>query len=185
MSILAIEESSKLALLLMVFLVGGDERIKLWRSYRTHRAKTAWLNPAIESRIRATFPQISREDASKLAEAGPGPEELESTKQHAIYSDCFEQSGTFIAHCPSLAEWRQTAWERLCEAQAMVTGMRDFPPEELTIWKEHISRAAQEGRSALSALPALHEELLNRKLIKDGWWKTLLQDADFELHRRE
>jgi len=185
MSILAIEESSKLAPLLMIFLGIGSDRTKLWRSYRNHRAKTAWLNPAIESRIRVTFPQISRADAKKLAEAGPGPEQLESSKQHAIYSDCLEVSGKFISHCPSLAEWRSTAWERLCEAQAMVAGMRDYPPEELKIWQEHITRAATEGRPPLSALPALHQELLEKRFVQEGWWKTLLEDAEFEANRNE
>lgn len=185
MSILAIEESSKLALLLMIFLEIGGDRTKLWRSYRNHRAKTAWLSPAIESRIRATFPQISREDAKKLAEAGPAPEQLESSKQHAIYSDCLEASGKFISHCPSLADWRNLAWERLCEAQAMATGMRDYPPQELMIWQEHMTRAASEGRSTLSALPALHQELLEKQLVQDGWWKTLLEDAEFEVNRNK
>lgn len=184
-SILAIEESSKLALLLMIFLGIGGDRTKLWRSYRNHRAKTAWLNPAIESRIRATFPKIPREDAKKLAEAGPGPEQLESSKQRAIYSDCLELSGKFVSHCPSLAEWRSTAWERLCEAQAMVTGMRDYPPEELTIWQEHINRAATQGQSPLSALPALHQELLEKQFVQEGWWKTMLEDAEFEANRNE
>ena len=185
MSILAIEESSKLALLLMIFLGTSDDWTKLWRSYRSHRAKTAWLNPAIESRIRATFPQISRDDAKKLAESGPGPEQLESSKQRAIYSDCLEVSGKFVSHCPSLAEWRSIAWERLCEAQAMVTGMRDYPPEELRIWQEHITRAATEGRSLLSALPTIHQELLEKRFVQEGWWKTLLEDVEFEANRKE
>lgn len=185
MSILAIEESSKLALLLMIFLGIGGDRGKLWRAYRNHRAKTAWLNPAIESRIRATFPQISREDAKRLAEAGPSPEDLEASKQRAIYSDCFETSGNFISHCPNLAEWRNIAWERLCEAQAMVTGARDYPPEELRIWQKQVSRATAEGRSPLSSLPALHQELLEKRLIKEDWWKTLLEDAEFEARRNE
>jgi AbiV family abortive infection protein len=183
MSILAIEEASKLSVVLMIFLEMGGDRKKHWKSYRNHRAKTAWLNPVIESRVRATFPQIPREEARKAAEAGPTPNDLESSKQHALYSDCFEVSGKFVAHCPNLAEWRAIAWDRMWEAKAMTSGMRDYQPAELAIWRKHFSRPFADKKEVTAALSTLHEELLENKFIKDGWWKTLLEDAEVEANQ--
>jgi AbiV family abortive infection protein len=89
-SILAIEEVGKLAILQGILLSLGGTREQLWRSYRLHRAKTERLNAAILGRVRATFLDISLEQAKEIAERGPTPDELESAKQRALYSDCLE-----------------------------------------------------------------------------------------------
>jgi AbiV family abortive infection protein len=115
---LAIEEAAKTSIVIMLFLGMGTNRAKLWKAYRNHRAKTDWLNPAIESRVRATFPEISREKAKKIGSLGASPDQLETSKQRALYSDALDISGEFVCHLPSLVEWRKSAWERLCEAQA-------------------------------------------------------------------
>src|ERR1022692_2175496 len=60
-STLAIEEAAKISLLIMIFLELGGDHFKIWKAYRNHRAKTTWLNPIVESRVRDTFPQIPRE----------------------------------------------------------------------------------------------------------------------------
>jgi AbiV family abortive infection protein len=182
-STLAIEEAAKIALLIMIFLEVGGDRPKLWRAYRNHRAKTAWLNPAIESRVRATFPEVQREIARKIGQSGPTPDELEASKQRAFYSDCYEVSGEFVVHLPSVAEWRNTAWERLCEAQAVTLALRDYPPDELKVWQKHVAHALAEGTDARSVLPELHKELLEKGFVKEGWWDTLLQDAEEEARK--
>jgi AbiV family abortive infection protein len=160
LSILAIEEAAKVGVLLMIFLEIGGDRARLWKSYRNHRAKTSWLNPAIESRVPASFPPISREAAKQIGTAGPTPDQLETSKQRALYSDCLEVSGDLVAHCPNLAEWRKDAWERMCEAQAVLSALRDYPPDELRIWREHIAQAVSGGKELSSALSGLDKDLL-------------------------
>ncbi|HKW62653.1 MAG TPA: AbiV family abortive infection protein [Candidatus Acidoferrum sp.] len=175
-STLAIEESSKPTVLLSIFCAEDDQqRIKGWKSYRSHLAKTADLNKAIESRIRVTFPQIPREEAKRIGEAGPTPKELEYNKQLAVYSDCVTESAGFVCHCPGVSEWRQLAWERLCEAQALVHALRDRPPGELEIIRKHIRQRPPNGDPVLT-LKELHRELLERGFVKEGWWDTLLED---------
>jgi hypothetical protein len=135
--------------------------------------------------VRATFPQISREVAKQVGASGPTPDELEASKQRALYSDCVEVSGDFVSHLPDLAEWRRAAWARLCEAQAIISALRDYPPEELKVWREHIARASAEGKDLREALPGLYKELLEKGFVQEGWWETLLQDAEFEARERE
>jgi len=184
-STLAIEEAAKIAILIMIFLGLVEDRSKLWRSYRSHRAKTNWLNPAIESRVRATFPQISREAAKKIGERGPSPDELETSKQRAVYSDCLDASGQFVCHLPNLVEWRNQAWERLCEAQAVTLSLRDYPPKELEVWSKHVAAARVEGKDVRATLPALQKELLEKGFIKEWWWDILLQDSEEEARAKK
>ncbi len=175
---LAIEEAAKTSIVIMVFLGLGTDRLKLWKAYRNHRAKTTWLNPAIESRVRATFPAIPREEAKKIGASGPTPDELETSKQRALYSDALEVSGKFVSHLPSVLEWRRLAWDRLCEAQAMARALRDYPPEELDVWRKHVERARGETKDIRSILAELHKELMEKGFVKEGWWDTLLKDAE-------
>jgi hypothetical protein len=114
-----------------------QQRAKAWKSYRNHIAKTQALNAGIESRIRVTFPRISREEAAKLRDLGPTPKELEYNKQLAIYSDCLDDAGECVAHYPAYSEWRQFAWDRLCEGQALVSAFRDRTPDELAVFQKH------------------------------------------------
>jgi hypothetical protein len=161
----------------MIFLELGGDRLKIWKSYRNHRAKTAWLNPMIESRVRATFPEIPRDVAKRIGQLGPTPDQLELWKQRALYSDALEVSGTFVSYLPGLDDWRKRAWDRLCEAQAITLAMRDYPPEELKIWFKHVETARTNSVEIRSILPSLHQDLLDNGFIKEGWWDTLLQDA--------
>jgi len=179
-STLAIEEAAKISLLILIFLELGGDHSKLWRAFRNHRAKTTWLNPIIESRVRATFPQIDREAAKKIGDLGPTPEQLESSKQLALYSDALEVAGTFVSHLPKLVEWRKQAWDRLCEAQAITLAARDYPPEELKIWLKHFEKAKTSSVDIHSILPELHAELLEKGFVKEDWWDILLQDAEAE-----
>ncbi len=101
-------------------------------------------------------------------------------KQRAIYSDCLNAGAEFVSHLPSLGDWRQDAWERLCEARTMITAMRDYPPAELEVWLKHANVAHAEGRSFASILDALHAELLQKGFVKEGWWDMILSEVKRE-----
>jgi AbiV family abortive infection protein len=176
LSILAIEEATKVAIVFHMFLNSGNQLAPQWKRYRAHRAKTAWLNPAIESRIRATFPEMPAGTAKDIGKRGPTSEQLELDKQLAFYSDCLDLGGKFVCHLPRLRDWRRPAWERLCEAEAIVLPLRDYSPDELGIWLKHIEKATAEGRHPDSVLPELQKELLQKGFIQEGWWDTILQD---------
>lgn len=176
-SILAIEEAGKMAILQSILLRLGEPQ-QLWRSYRLHRAKTENLNLGILARVRATFPEIPLDQAQQIAARGPSPDDLEVTKQRAIYSDCIAESGELSCHLPRNADWRQEAWERLCEAKAIVLAPRDRTPEELEVWLRHVSQARAEGHSVAAVLPDIHKELLEKGFVEQGWWDNLLKDKE-------
>lgn len=176
-SILAIEEAGKLTIL-QAILCGMEEPAKLWRFYRLHRAKTEGLNLGIMARVRATFPEISLKEAQEIAARGPTPDDLETAKQRAIYSDCMQRSGQFVCHLPRNVDWRQEAWDRLCEARAIVLAPRDRSPEELEIWVRYLATARDSGKSVAAILPELHKELVDKGFVEQGWWDTLLKDVD-------
>lgn len=178
-SILAVEEASKSPLLLYI-LLGFINKDDLWPSYRTHRAKTRFLNPGIQARIRAEFPEVPPEIAKDLGERGPTPDDLEIEKQRAFYSDCLKAAGRVQVHLPRNVDWRHIAWDRLCEARALVTPLRDYSPEELKIWLKHAEEAQKNGASFATMLQPLHKELLAKGFVKEGWWTTILEDTDQE-----
>lgn len=179
-SILAIEEVGKLAILQGILLDLGGSREELWRSYRRHRAKTGTLNVGIWARVRATFPEITPEQAHEIAARGPTPDELETSKQRAIYSDCLEQLGALVCHLPKNVDWRQAAWERLCEARAVVLARRDRSPEELEVWIKHASAGRASGKTLAAVLPDLHKELVAKGFLKEESWEPLLNDLGRE-----
>jgi hypothetical protein len=131
------------------------------------------------------FPKIPRDAAKKIGEAGPTPGQLEICKQLALYSDCFDTSGGFVSHLPSLVDRRNEAWERLCEARAITLGLRDYPPEELEVWLEVFMRTKGEETDVCSVLRELHKELSEKGFVKEGWWDTLLRDAEEEARSLE
>jgi len=174
---LAIEEAAKPALLLTI-LLGFDpaRRATQWKSYRKHQAKTAILNTAIRARIRAVFPNVSPAEADEIAALGPTPAQLESWKQLAVYSDCIASADSMECHLPRNMDWRQRAWERLCEAQALASGLRDYTPKELELWLAHAMSAHAAGRDMKEMLPALHADLVKNGFVREGSWITLLSD---------
>jgi AbiV family abortive infection protein len=173
-STLAIEEAGKLPVILSIFLGFSEERAKLWHAYRQHRAKTLGLNVSIEARVRVNFPQIPELAVKEIGRAVPTPDDLEFTKQMAVYSDCIEEAGEMVCHLPRNSDWRNNAWERLCEAQAIVHALRDYPPEELEIWLKHAKQVQIRGEGYQSMLKPLHDELLEKGILKEGQWKFLL-----------
>lgn len=179
-SILAIEEVGKVELLLNIFLGFGGKRSALWNGYRNHRVKTETLNIAIEARVRAEFPEIPRDKAREIREAGPTPDQIEIIKQQAIYSDCLDTVDGFQCHLPINLDWQETAWDCLCDARVVVPALRDYPPEELEIWLKHAKEAQPKGGNLANMLEALHKELLTKGFVKDGWWNTLLADIEQE-----
>ena len=175
-STLAIEEAGKLPILQNIFL-GYDRKVSGdWKSYRQHRAKTEMLNIGILGRIRAEYPELPLDEAVKIAHNGPTPEELETAKQLSIYSDCLMVSGQFICHLPKNIDWREQAWKRLCEAKALIIGLRDRTPEELAVWMKHVKAAHNVGKSLIDIIPNVHRELLDKGFIKEGSLDTILND---------
>ncbi len=173
-STLAIEEAGKVPLLMMICLKRGELPV-LWRAYRRHQEKTRTLNVGIEARVLASFPGASPEEAREIGDSGPTPKELETWKQRAIYSDCLETVDGFVSHLPrNLMAWRRQAWERLCEARALIYALRDFPPEELEVWMKHASQAPNE-LDFPSLLRFVHDDLLGKRLIKKGQWASLFK----------
>lgn len=184
-STLAIEEAGKIPILQAILLGFGGSKSTRWKSYRQHRAKTEMLNIGIEGRVRAEFPQISLDEAKEIAARGPSPNELETDKQRAIYSDCLDVSGTFVCHLPKNADWRHPAWERLCEARAIISGLRDRTPEELSVWLKHANEGRVAGKNLTEILPDVHRELLEKGFVKEGWWDTLLKDVETQAKGRK
>ena len=77
LSTLAIEENGKLNILMSMLLGFDGEKLNhKWKSYRKHQAKTEMLNLAIQCRVRATFPQVSLQDAKEIGARGPTPSDL-------------------------------------------------------------------------------------------------------------
>ena len=179
-SILAVEEASKNPLLLGI-LLGFENREGLWRAYRTHKAKTQFLNPGIRDRIRVTFPEFPLEMAKDIGQRGPTPDDLEIQKQRAFYSDCLKADGRAQVHLPRNLDWRQIAWERLCEAKALVQPIRDYSPEELKIWLKHAKEAQKNGGTFATVLEPLYKELLAEGFVKEGSWTTILADTNQKL----
>ena len=57
----------------------------------------------------------------------------------------------------------------LCEARAIIPVLRDYPPKELELWSKHISAAQATGADPVSALPALHKDMLEQGFVAEGW----------------
>jgi len=180
-STLAIEESSKQVILLSILCAPNErQRFAAWKSYRNHMAKTQGSNKAIESQIRVNFPKLSREQASKIGSSGPTPKQLERNKQLSVYSDGLDNLGECACHYPAASDWRELAWERLCEAQSLVHSLRDRTPKELRIFQKHFKQRSDTDNPHV-VLTKLKDELLENGCIQEGWWDTILQDVQYEL----
>jgi AbiV family abortive infection protein len=178
LSVLSLEESAKPAILLAMLSADDSELAGLWRQYRNHRSKTEPMGLSLGSRIRAVMPEIPSEEARKIGMDGPSPDELETMKQRAIYSDCSDTGGDVMCHQPALAEWRKLAWERLCEAQALAFGLRDMPPPELEIRARVVKAGKEAGKDMASVVRELYSELKAAGFVREGGWDTLIADLD-------
>jgi AbiV family abortive infection protein len=176
LSTLAIEEAGKVPLLQAIFLGFGGDRSKLWKAYRQHQAKTQTLNPGIYARVRAVLPEVPPNAAKEIGMSGPTPRELETAKQKALYSDCVQLPEGFVCHLPRNLDWRQEAWDRLCEAQVLVFHLRDYPPEELEVWLKHAREAQARGGDVGNMLVTLQRELVEKGFINKGSWDKMLAE---------
>lgn len=175
-SILAIEETGKLPILQSIYMGVGEQFSKQWKLYRQHKAKTETLNMAIYARIRAEFPNVSESESKAIAIDGPSPEQLENDKQKAIYSDCYSIDGEFVCHLPQKVNWERLAWERLCEARAVILSLRDKTPEELELFRTYFQDNKIRNRKLSEIFSDLEKELKDRGLIKEGWWDSFKED---------
>lgn len=175
MATLSIEEAGKVPILLSIFLGLGQPTKKQWQDYRRHTAKTKTLNIAIESRIAAVFPEIDKETRNQLGKNGPNPSDIELNKQLSLYSDCFVTSDGVVWHIPQNLDWKDQAWALLNEAKALAHGLRDYPPEELAVWLQYAQKAKADGKQFAEVFKPLHDELLKRGFIKEGWWQPIVE----------
>jgi AbiV family abortive infection protein len=177
-STLAIEEAGKLPILQTILCGYGDKRSDLWRSFRSHRAKTGTLNIGIFARVRVEYPEISIDDAKEIANRGPTPDDLENDKQHAIYSDCLEISEEFVCHLPKNVDWRKQAFSRLSEARAIISPLKDRTPEELAVWKKHAKEGRALGKKLADILPDIYKELSDKGFVEREQSDPLLKDIE-------
>lgn len=175
LSILAIEEIGKLPILQTIFLANPTDLKRLWKVYRQHRAKTKTLPVALESRIHASFPEIGAEEAKEIAQDGPTPADLDFQKQLAFYSDFLVMENEPVCHLPRNADWHWAAWERLCEAKAIIESVRDRTPEELAVWLRHAKKPENKEKTLKEILPAIHDDLVAEGHIDQGSWKYILE----------
>lgn len=177
-SVLAIEEAAKVPIIQSIFLKVGDASEK-WKGLRQHIYKGKFLNPAIVSLAKATFPELDEETMAKVSQ-GPTPEDLDATKQLSLYSECFEAPGGPAWHLPKNLNSSDQARRWLAEAESMVSGLRDYPPEELEIWYKHACQYDRlENMEQLRAMTKrLRDELFAKGFIKAGWWDPIMKEIE-------
>ena len=177
-SILAIEETAKVSIILNIFLEVGDLK-DMWKGFRSHTYKGSFLNPALASVAKSTFPEIDEETLKTIAE-GPRPEDLDAHKQLGFYTDCFQSPDGPAWHLPkSLNATRTTARMWLGEAKALVNQLRDYPPEELEVRYKHAHHYDRKTKGELlTATKALRDELTEKGFIKAGSWDSIVKELE-------
>lgn len=174
LAVLADEEAAKGMLIMGIFL-GVRQPADAWKDYRSHTAKTAHYNFAIESRAHAEFGPLSDDLATAAREGGPTPEIMDATKQLSLYSDCFADGEQVAWHLPANWATEEFAVQVVNETIALVTGLRDYPPDELEVWRQHWDAGRTAGSRPESVVRRLHDELLARGMIKQGQWDPVLR----------
>jgi AbiV family abortive infection protein len=178
LSILSLEESAKPAILLAMLTADDRQLADLWQRFRSHRAKTSSMGAAMGFRFRANVPDMPPEEAHKLGEDGPSPDELEAMKQMTLYSDCYDVGGEVMCHQPALGDWRELAWKRLCEAQTLAFCLRDIPPAELELRISVLKAGRESGKDGATIIKEMYVQLKDKGFVKEGSWDTLIADLD-------
>lgn len=180
LSILAIEEATKVPIIFSILLSDNSREIKnLWKQYRTHTAKGSIYPHLISQVVYTHYPRGKDKKLQELvADTTPKPEIMEFVKQLMLYSDCFTHKAWTL---PLDQASRDKAKFMLDDARAIILQLRDYSPEELVIWKQHLyglnSMSLQTKKNAFNAL---HKQLLDKKFIKPGWWKHILDAFDLK-----
>jgi AbiV family abortive infection protein len=128
LSILAVEESQKVSMLLsLLYADTPDEQREIWKEFRNHRKKHT--NIGLDIASSALIEGIIAPEAAAVAlkaKEGPDPDTLEELKQALIYSDC-------ITDAQGLPQWSspagisaETDAKRLLES-ARVSGSTSLP----------------------------------------------------------
>jgi AbiV family abortive infection protein len=142
LSILAVEESQKISMLLnLLYADTPDEQREIWKEFRNHRKKhiNLGLDIASSAVIEGTIAPEAAAVALKAKEA-PDPDNLEELKQALIYSDC-------ITDAQGLPQWSWPAGisaeadaKRLLEsAREAEAHLYPFSEAELRVWKRHMA----------------------------------------------
>ncbi len=76
-------------------------------------------------------------------------------------------------------DWAEKADMFLAEAKALAFNIRDFPPEELEIWRKHFNQVTVKTPDAIRKMMAgLREELAQKNFIKSEYWDGILKDME-------
>ncbi len=144
LSILAVEESQKVALLLgLLYADTADETRPFWKELRNHKKKHSYLGFDIASSAIVEGTLLPDEQAVALkAKEGPDPDVLEQLKQALIYCDCITDP-TGSPHWSSPVDIGRNAAadakRLLASAREAVDHIYLFSEEELRVWRRHMS----------------------------------------------
>jgi len=175
--VLALEEAGKVQIVMSILtgLAGpGQSCESLWRTYRSHTAKTELFNFAIEMRAGVHFPDIGKEILSEVGTAGPTPEDLDAAKQLGLYSDCFKAPEGVAVYLPRNLDCRERSETLIGEADVVIQYLRDYLPAELEVWARHTASARAKGVSFREVLIPLYQELVEKGFITDEQWAPIL-----------
>lgn len=144
LSILAVEESQKVSMLLsLLYADTPDEQREIWKEFRNHRKKHS--NIGIDIASSAVVEGTIAPEAAALAlkaKEGPDPDTLEELKQALIYSDCImDAQGLPQWSSPvDISEHAEADAKRLLEsAREAAAHLYPFSEEELSVWKRHMA----------------------------------------------
>jgi AbiV family abortive infection protein len=144
LSILAVEESQKVSMLLsLLYADTPDEQREIWKEFRNHRKKHTNIGIDIASSavVEGTIAPEAAAVALKAKE-GPDPDNLEELKQALIYSDCtMDAQGLPQWSNPvDISEHAEADAKRLLEsARDAAAHLYPFSEEELRVWKRHMA----------------------------------------------
>jgi hypothetical protein len=119
------------------------------------------------------FPNLPPEVLTQLKEAGPSPEGLDATKQLVLYSDCFVSPDGVAVHLPRNLDWKEECEHRLAEAVALVSYLRDYPPEEVEVRAKYGAIVREQGRSFAEVMKPLYQELVEKGFVTAQQWAPI------------
>jgi AbiV family abortive infection protein len=150
LAILSIEESGKPSVLRRLALAKTDADAKpIWRDYRSHQAKNAaWIITKLVAQGARTL-----KDLSGIYDPDSNhPAILDTIKQMAFYTDCYE-AGHWAKPHESIDE---KLWQEIRLAAHVLLPKYSVTAREVELWIEHVGRDQSEAglRSYFRALQA-------------------------------
>jgi AbiV family abortive infection protein len=143
LSILAIEESQKVAFLLdLLYADTPDEQRQIWKDFRNHKKKhvNIGIHVAASAIVEGTIAPDPAAATLKMKDA-PDPDILEELRQALIYCDCIVgDNGLPQWACPAGSVEAEASSARLLEsARGAAEQMHLFSEEELRVYKRFMA----------------------------------------------